>query len=59
MHVVDTTKIVTGVDGSELVTEPDNFAAVVNRIPAGRYPFGVSLSPNDDELYVTDRKSVV
>ena len=53
VHVVDTSKIITGVDSAGLVTEPDNFAAIVNRIPSGRYPFGVSLSPNDDELYVT------
>ncbi len=39
VHVLDTTKIITGIDGSGLVTEPDNFAAVVNRIPSGRYPF--------------------
>jgi DNA-binding beta-propeller fold protein YncE len=53
VQVIDTTKIATGIDASGLVTEPDNFAAVVNRIPAGRYPFGVTLSSDDDELYVT------
>jgi len=52
VHVIDTSRIVTGVDGAGLVTEPDNFAAVVSRIPTGRYPFGLALSPGGDELYV-------
>ena len=54
VHVVDTTKIVTGVDANGLVTEPDNFASVVNRISAGRYPFGIGLSADSDELYVSN-----
>jgi len=53
VHVIDTTRIVTGTDNAGLVTEPDNFAAVVSRIPTGRYPFGLALSPSGDELYVT------
>jgi DNA-binding beta-propeller fold protein YncE len=53
VQVIDTTRIITGLDGSGLIAEPDNFAAVVQRIPAGRYPFGVTLSPDNDELYVT------
>ena len=54
VHVVDTTKIVTGLDTNGLVTEPDNFNAVVNRISAGRYPFGIGLSADGDELYVSN-----
>jgi len=53
IHVIDTRQIVSGLDANGLITEPDNFAAVVNRIPAGRYPFGLTLSPDGDELYVT------
>src|SRR5664279_512993 len=53
IQVIDTTKVATGLDPSGLIVEPDNFAAVVQRIPAGRYPFGVTLSPEGDELYVT------
>jgi DNA-binding beta-propeller fold protein YncE len=53
VHVIDTTRIVTGVDSSGLVTEPDNFAAVVSRVSTGRYPFGIALSSDGDELYVT------
>ena len=53
VHVIDTSRIVTGVDSAGRVTEPDNFAAVVSRIPTGRYPFGLALSSSGDELYVT------
>ena len=53
VQVIDTTKISTGLDATGLIVEPDNFAAVVSRIPAGRYPFGIALSPDNNELYVT------
>src|SRR5262249_48483498 len=43
LHVIDTTAIVTGTDAAGNITESDNFAAVVNRVTIGRYPFGVAL----------------
>jgi DNA-binding beta-propeller fold protein YncE len=53
VHVIDTARIVTGLDDTGLVTEPDNFAAVASRVSVGRYPFGLSLSRDGNELYVT------
>src|SRR5262249_33076242 len=53
VHVIDVTKIQTGVDAQGLITEPDNFAAVVARVNVGRYPFGIALSPDDRRLFVT------
>jgi len=53
VFVIDTTKIVTGVDAQGRVVEPDNFAAVVARAPVGRYPFGIALSDDDQTLFVT------
>jgi DNA-binding beta-propeller fold protein YncE len=52
VHVIDTSLIKTGVDGSGRITEPDNFAAVIGRAPVGRYPFGISLA-DDRTLLVT------
>ena len=43
VHVVDTTRIATGLDAEGRVTEPDNFAAVVGRTAAGRYPYAIAL----------------
>src|SRR5262249_47426334 len=39
VHVLDTTQISTGVDGSGRVIEPDNFTAVIGRTRVGRYPY--------------------
>jgi DNA-binding beta-propeller fold protein YncE len=54
VFVVDTTKIATGVDGSGNVTEPDNFAAVLGNTKVGRYPFGISLTPDERTLLVSN-----
>jgi DNA-binding beta-propeller fold protein YncE len=53
VHVIDVSKIITGVDAQGRITEPDNFAAVINRTKVGRYPFGIALSPDDRTLFVT------
>lgn len=53
VHVIDTTKVAVGVEAGK-VKEPDNFAAVVARIAAGRYPFDVSLSTDGRRLYVAN-----
>jgi len=53
VFIVDTTKIVTGVDPLGKVTEPDNFAAVVGQVRVGRYPFGIGLSADERRLFVT------
>src|SRR5882672_8079422 len=54
VHVIDTTKLSLGADGSGAVLEPNNFEAVIGRIPAGRYPYGISLSHDATRLYVTN-----
>jgi DNA-binding beta-propeller fold protein YncE len=54
VFVVDTTLITTGTAGPDLVTEPDNFQAVVGTAKTGRYPYGISLSPDGRTLYVTN-----
>jgi YVTN family beta-propeller protein len=54
VHAVDTTAIVTGVDASGKITEPDNFAAVVGRTKVGRYPFGIGLGAGGKSLLVTN-----
>jgi hypothetical protein len=43
----------TGVDDQGRITEPDNFAAMISSVKVGRYPFGVTLSPDDRTLFVT------
>jgi len=53
VHVIDTTLIQIGADASGKVTEPDNFGAVVARIPVGRYPYGIALSADERQLFVT------
>jgi len=53
VHVIDTTLLTLGADASGKVTEPDNFASVVARIPVGRYPYGIALSADGRQLYVT------
>jgi DNA-binding beta-propeller fold protein YncE len=54
VHVLDTTRIETGLDGSGRLREPNNLAAVVARIPAGRYPYDVALSRDGRRLYVAN-----
>jgi DNA-binding beta-propeller fold protein YncE len=54
VFVIDTTKIVTGVDSMGNLTEPDNFAAAVGSAKVGRYPFGIALSSDNRRLYVTN-----
>ena len=53
VHVIDVSKIQTGVDDQGRITEPDNFAAVISSVKVGRYPFGITLSPDDRTLLVT------
>jgi len=54
VDVIDTTLVATGTDAAGNVIEPDNFAAVVARIPVGRYPYGIALSEDDLQLYVAN-----
>src|SRR5262245_10313718 len=53
VHVLDTSQIITGINGSGGVVEPNNFAAVIARTRVGRYPYGIALSPDDRTLFVT------
>ena len=53
VDVIDVSRILTGVDAQGRVTEPDNFSAVIGRVKVGRYPFGITLSPDDRTLFVT------
>jgi DNA-binding beta-propeller fold protein YncE len=53
VHVIDVSHIKTGADAQGRLTEPDNFAAVIGRVPVGRYPFGIALSPDERTLFVT------
>jgi DNA-binding beta-propeller fold protein YncE len=54
VDVIDTRLMQTGIDGSGRILEPNNLSAVVSRIPAGRYPFDVALSPDGKKLYVAN-----
>jgi len=54
VHAIDTTRIATGVDATGGVVEPDNFAAVVGHTKVGRYPFGITISPDQRTLLVTN-----
>ena len=54
VFVIDTTKIITGVDAQGNLMEPDNFAAVAGSAKVGRYPFGIALSSDNSRLYVTN-----
>jgi DNA-binding beta-propeller fold protein YncE len=54
VHVIDTTKLSLGADSAGQVLEPNNFGAVIGKIPAGRYPYGISLSQDATRLYVTN-----
>ena len=53
VHVIDVSTIQVGVDGQGRVAEPDNFAAVIGRVKVGRYPYGITLSPDNRTLFVT------
>src|SRR5262245_16199856 len=53
VHVIEISRIVTGVDPQGRITEPDNFDAVVGRVKVGRYPFGIGLSLDNQKLFVT------
>jgi DNA-binding beta-propeller fold protein YncE len=53
VHIIDTSKIITGTDTSGRITEPDNFPAVAGRVRVGRYPYGITLSPDNKTLLVT------
>jgi len=53
VFVVDVSRATTGVDAQGRITEPDNFAAVVGHTRVGRYPFGITLSPDDRTLLVS------
>jgi DNA-binding beta-propeller fold protein YncE len=54
VQVLDTRLIQTGLDLTGKISEPDNFAAVVARIPVGRYPFDAVLSLDGKRLYVVN-----
>jgi DNA-binding beta-propeller fold protein YncE len=53
VFVVDTASIVTGVNASGFVIEPNNFPAVVGQAKAGRYPYGIATTP-DGRLFVAN-----
>jgi DNA-binding beta-propeller fold protein YncE len=53
VFVVDTQAIVTGVNASGAIIEPNNFAAVVGQAKGGRYPYGIAAS-NDGRLFVAN-----
>ena len=53
LHVIDTTRISTGLNSSNQIIEPNNFQSVVGNVSTGRYPYGVTLSP-DGKLFVTN-----
>ncbi|AGY60045.1 bifunctional YncE family protein/alkaline phosphatase family protein [Gloeobacter kilaueensis] len=54
VFVIDTSLIATGTDAEGLITEPNNFAAVVRSVKVGRYPFGIGLSPDNKTLFVAN-----
>jgi DNA-binding beta-propeller fold protein YncE len=54
VFAIDTTKVVTGVDATGNIVEPDNFAAVAGQVKVGRYPFGISLSADERTLLVSN-----
>src|SRR5262245_52482322 len=53
VFVVDTSAIVTGVNASGAIIEPNNFAAVVGQATGGRYPYGIAAS-SDGRLFVAN-----
>lgn len=54
VHVIDTTLIGKGIDTNKRILDMNNFAAVVASVEVGRYPFGISLSPDGKTLFVTN-----
>jgi YVTN family beta-propeller protein len=54
VQIVDTSRIVTGVDADQKIVEMNNFAAVVGRTPVGRYPFNITIAPGDRQMYVAN-----
>jgi len=53
VHVIDTTKIQTGLDAQGRVTEPDNFAAVVGHATVRTVSVRRALSRDNRTLFVT------
>src|SRR5215475_57920 len=53
LHVIDTTKIATGTNASNQITEANNFAAIVGHVDTGRYPYDVATR-SDGRLFVTN-----
>jgi DNA-binding beta-propeller fold protein YncE len=53
VFVIDVSRIKTGVDPLGRIEEPDNFEAIVAGVRVGRYPYGITLSPDDRTLFVT------
>ncbi len=54
VFVIDTANIVTGVNASNQLTQPNNFAAVAGRIAAGRYPYALAMTDQGDKLFVAN-----
>ena len=53
LHVIDTT-LLTASTLPNVITEPNNFAAVVASLPTGHYPYAVEVSPDGKRLYVAN-----
>ena len=54
VHVIDTAKIARASTPTERIIEMNNFPAVVGNVRVGRYPFGITLAPDDSKLYVAN-----
>ena len=54
VFVIDTQQIAVGVDDSGRVVEANNFAAVVGRADAGRYPYAVETTSDGRMLLVAN-----
>ena len=54
LFVIDTRRITTGFDAQGQILEPNNFAAVVGRVRAGRYPYAVTPTPDGRSLLVAN-----
>src|SRR5262245_37872665 len=56
LHVIDTTKILTGTNASNQITEANvanNFDAIVGHVDTGRYPYGIATK-SDGKIFVTN-----
>jgi DNA-binding beta-propeller fold protein YncE len=53
VHVIDTSKIQTGINATGDILRPDNFEAVVGNTKVGRYPFGIKLATDGKTLLVS------